>query len=214
MRKLNPAVDSDKAIQTAAVAAAWKATKDLPEAPEALVRSAVFFHDNNQAAPYSPADPMDGRAGKGSCAHNAILLHCAGFRVSTKLIKAILASHKFHGKPHVNVDNHTKDLACIKLHSSGHFAICNANGFQACNPLFLAAIGRPLPDASIENATGLEAAAKALDKPKAESKPFPTGKGNKPASKRTPTAKAILALAEDNATPLDLAAGKAVKASK
>jgi hypothetical protein len=206
MRALDPKNAADVAIRTAGIAAAYNASKGLPEAPEGLAESAVFNHAGNPALPYSPADPMDGRPGSISAAYNAILLHCAGFRVPKARIVAILTSHNFEVRGVVQAGKfnplHSVDLSSKKMPTCGHFAVCVTTTWHACNPEFLAAIGRALPEPTMETAAGLEAAAKALPKTNKPLKPGKAPRGsNKGKGKPDP---------ETLASPADLAAGKAL----
>ena len=181
-----------KEVAAPMIVAAWNATKGLPVAPEALVRGAVFYHMGNPAPPATPADHMDGHAGSISAAFNAIVLHCKGYRVPVALVKAVLSSATFYTakgpKAGQYNPNHTSDLARLKA-DRGHFTICSTEGWVACNPEWYAARTGSMvavPEPTIEQAPGLESAAKAT-------------------AKKAATRKAV----EATATPADLAAGKA-----
>lgn len=164
------------------VAEAYHACSSLPLATLEQVQAVVFAHDGNPPVPFTKPDAMDGLAGTGSGAHNAILLALAGFRVLSSDVASVLGSCLFHGKPHRNTDNHAIDLASKKMGVHKCFAISytGKRGWQACNPIWLAAIGRPLtpPEASMETATGLEAAAATLPDvaPASEAPPQETAK--------------------------------------
>jgi hypothetical protein len=157
------------------VAAAWTATKDLPEATPAMVEAIGFCHAGNPAPPGSGLDPMDGHHGSVSAAFNAIVLGCAGYRVPLALIVARLAAFEFDtnkGRQRGQYNpNHTTDLSGLKVHSSGHLTICKAGmgkaGWVAVNPDFLQAIGRgwsSLAEPTRETAAGLDKAGKATGK--------------------------------------------------